>query len=128
MINSIMDLGPGHFCGLRIIEDLNMVDAVEDWSEVRSPARARRRRKRGFRQRIKTAWTPKKVAYRLPDGSLVMHPETLRELERESAKDQEQRDTEAFLRKDRPAPDLRSPWRFGISSAGPIVAWPAETS
>lgn len=128
MMNSIMGLGPGRFCGLRSIEDLNMVDAVEDWSEVRSPSRARRRRKRGFRQRIKTIWVPKKVAYKLPDGSLVMHPETRRALERESAKDQEQRDTEAFLRKDRPAPDPRSPWRFGISPAGPIVAWPVETS
>ena len=128
MMNSIMGLGPGRFCGLRIIEDLNMVDPVEDWSGVRSPARARRRRKRGYRQRIKTIWVPKKVAYRLPDGSIVMHPEVRRELEREIAKDQEQRDTEAFIRKNAPAPDPNSPWRFGISPAGPIVAWQAEIS
>jgi hypothetical protein len=40
------------FGATRIIEDRNLVDYVEDRSKVRSPSRARRRLKRGFRQNI----------------------------------------------------------------------------
>jgi len=90
-----------------------MVDPVEDWSEVRSPARARRRRKLGFPQRVKIIYVPKRIAYAMDGGrTMVMHPTMRRELEREAAKDEEQRDTEKFLRENRPEPDSTSPWRI----------------
>jgi len=38
--------------GFKIIEDASLTFFEEDWSEVRSRARAERRRKRGFPQRI----------------------------------------------------------------------------
>lgn len=64
--------------GLLIVEDANMVEQVgEDWSGVRSPARARRRRARGFPQRIKPIMAPKKQIYRVGDR-MIMHPQTAR--------------------------------------------------
>lgn len=108
---------PGTFGGVRIIADINMVDPIEDWSEVRSHARAKRRRKRGFPQRIKTRYVPKKHAYAMHGGrTLVMHPELAKELDREMAKDPEQRDTEKWLREHGPsAPGPASPWRQRFS-------------
>jgi hypothetical protein len=71
--------------GLRIIENRHMVDGpLEDWSNVRSPSRAARRRKRGFPQRIRIFYRPKRIAYQLIDGTLVMHPELARELRAET--------------------------------------------
>lgn len=66
--------------GMGIITDRNMTETVEDWSGVRSPGRARRRRTQGHPQRIKIRLIPSKQIYQLGD-SLVMHPETLRQLE-----------------------------------------------
>lgn len=60
----------------RIVESVYCSDAVEDWSEVRSPSRAKRRRRMGHRQRIKIARIPWKHATHLPNGYLVMHPVT----------------------------------------------------
>lgn len=106
----------GSYCGVRIVEDPNMVDPVEDWSEVRSPSRAKRRKARGFRQRIKTVYVPKKTAYALDNGRMmVMHPEMRRQLEAETKKDQEQRDSEAFLRKEKPEPKSDTPWNYGAA-------------
>jgi hypothetical protein len=68
-----------HFGGMRIIYDQHMVDTIEDWSRVRSPARAARRRKRGFRQNIDYREVPKPDAYRMGD-TLIMHPETAKVL------------------------------------------------
>jgi len=71
---------------VRIIEDANLLDTVEDWSRVRSPARAWRRRRRGFKQNIVTRHVPKKEIYSLDGGrTLVMHPEMARELRRQLA-------------------------------------------
>jgi hypothetical protein len=68
---------------MRIIENINLVDTVEDWSRVRSPARARRRRKRGFPQNIVYRQVPKKEAYSIDGGrTVVMHPETARAFRR----------------------------------------------
>jgi hypothetical protein len=65
--------------GTRIIEDSNLVVWVEDWSRVRSPGRALRRKRQGHRQNI--------VMRRQPDpkiitfgSSLIMHPEIARQL------------------------------------------------
>jgi hypothetical protein len=61
------------FNGLRIVEDPTLVEVVgEDWSGVRSPARARRRRKK-HRQNIKPLYAPIQRVYHLGD-KLLCHP------------------------------------------------------
>ena len=60
---------------LRIIESLDVVDTVEDWSDVRSKGRARRRRKQGHKQRVRYVEKPSATVYRWGD-CLVMHPVT----------------------------------------------------
>lgn len=82
-------LGNLYGVGIRIIEDDTMVELVgEDWSCVRSPGRARRRRLK-FRQNIRPIHRPKKHAYRMPDGRggfvFVMHPATAAEFRRQLA-------------------------------------------
>lgn len=64
---------------MRLIEDINMVDRVEDWSRVRSPSRAERRRRQGHRQNIRIVAVPKKAAFMTPFG-VVMHPAMAAEL------------------------------------------------
>lgn len=67
---------------VRIIESLAMVDQVEDWSRVRSPGRARRRRRK-YPQNIRIVEVPKKHALSADGGrTLIMHPEMARELRR----------------------------------------------
>jgi len=78
------DIGMLQPFGLQIIEDRHMVDIVEDWSDVRSPSRAARRRKRGFPQRIRIMEVPKKEAYRM-GNKVVMHPVRAMELRRQIA-------------------------------------------
>jgi hypothetical protein len=65
--------------GLRIAESFDMVDQIEDWSGCRSRARAERRRKRGFPQRVVTRWVPKKDGLMI-NGVLYVHPEMARQL------------------------------------------------
>jgi hypothetical protein len=69
-------IGLGSIAGLRIVEDASLSDPVEDWSRVRSPARAARRRRRGFPQRIVIRRVPWPDVYRVGDDMLVMHPAT----------------------------------------------------
>lgn len=69
------------YLGLRIIRDIHMTETVEDWSRVRSPSRARRRRRLGYRQNIDYRVVPKKEAVSIGDA-LVMHPETADALDR----------------------------------------------
>lgn len=65
----------------RIIEDDKMVDSVEDWSRVRSPGRAARRRRQGHRQNIVITGKPKTHAISMDGGrTLIMHPEMARQL------------------------------------------------
>jgi hypothetical protein len=66
------------FRGSRIIESLAMVDGpFFDWSACRSPGRARRRFKRGFRQHVRQYYKPRRDALSLDGGrTLIMHPET----------------------------------------------------
>jgi len=64
----------GTWSGYRIVEDPNLVDIVEDWSQVRSPSRARRRRAK-HRQRIVVTRTPKPGGFILEaQRVIVMHP------------------------------------------------------
>jgi hypothetical protein len=70
----------GTFRGMQIIEDVGMVE--EDWSGVRSPSRAERRRRQGHRQNIR--FVPKKEAYVVDRGrALVMHPAMALELRKQ---------------------------------------------
>lgn len=72
------------FGGLRIIENDHLViGPFEDWANVRSHGRAARRRKRGFKQNIRLYYKPNPNMMKMPDGSLVGHPETVRELRRQ---------------------------------------------
>jgi hypothetical protein len=67
--------------GVRIIEDATLVCRVEDWSRVRSPSRAARRRRQGHPQNIRTVEAPSADAITMDGGrSFIMHPETARRL------------------------------------------------
>lgn len=71
--------------GLEIITNPTLiVEDGEDWSEVRSPARARRRLKRGFPQRIRTKYKPDPKIYRM-GNRLFMHPAIADTLRKEIA-------------------------------------------
>lgn len=63
---------PDTYAGLQIIESDAMVDTHEDWSRVRSPARARRRRHK-HPQRIVITTTPRKDAF-IVGRQAIMHP------------------------------------------------------
>lgn len=65
------------FTSMGIVESLHATEAHEDWSRVRSPARARRRLKRGFRQNIVHMRRP--AAFRI-NGVIYAHPEIVRQL------------------------------------------------
>lgn len=68
---------------MKIIEDPNMVDHVEDWSNVRSRSRAERRRRQGHPQRVKVTAVPKMEGYSIEGGrTVIMHPNAARELRR----------------------------------------------
>lgn len=95
----------GTLGGVQIITDVNMVDSIEDWSDVRSPSRAKRRQARGFRQNIKIKIVPKKCVYAINGGrALVMHPDALRALEQGLAQPRDLK-PRIFLRG-------RSPWQW----------------
>jgi hypothetical protein len=72
----------GSYAGMRIIEDRTLVDVVEDWSRVRSPSRARRRRKLGHPQRIYSREVPREDVYVVEGHTMIMHPEAARKLRR----------------------------------------------
>lgn len=65
------------FGGVEIRETMTAVEKVEDWSRVRSPSRAARRLKRGFRQNIVTRYKP--AAFNI-NGVIFAHPEIVRTL------------------------------------------------
>src|SRR6267154_2565964 len=68
---------------MRVIEDPLLTETIEDWSHVRSPARAARRLRRGFRQNIIYRQVPRSHVYMIGDDTMVMHPEMAREMERQ---------------------------------------------
>lgn len=59
--------------GIQIIENSMLTEPYEDWSQVRSHGRARRRMKQGHKQRVRHLQKPSDKVYRM-DGYLVMHP------------------------------------------------------
>jgi hypothetical protein len=67
----------GELHGHQVRFDHSLVNVTEDWSKVRSPGRARRRRRHGHPQRIVRISTPRDEVFRYegPYGPLlVMHP------------------------------------------------------
>jgi hypothetical protein len=73
------------YLGMVVIEDPSLTKAVEDWSRVRSPGRAARRRKK-HRQNIRVVHVAMRDVYEI-GGKLVMHPEVARELRRRTQED-----------------------------------------
>lgn len=67
--------------GVRITPSLYMTRPVEDWSRVRSPGRAARRRKLGHRQNIVHREEPRMDFVSLDGGfSFIAHPEAIKAL------------------------------------------------
>lgn len=59
--------------GLQMISSPYMLETYEDWSDVRSPGRAKRRRAK-HRQRIQIRHKPSAKVYFTPDGKMIAHP------------------------------------------------------
>lgn len=72
------------FMGLKVVTSPLLTETVEDWSDCRSPARARRRLKHGFPQRVKYREVPDKRVHQIGD-TVVMHPDTWQRLRFEAA-------------------------------------------
>ncbi len=65
------------YSGMQIIQSVLATEEVEDWSNVRSPSRARRRLKQGHKQNVVTRQRPAAFMY---EGTLIVHPEYYREI------------------------------------------------
>lgn len=79
------------YMGLHVIPDANLVDHCEDWSQVRSPARAKRRmarthRHKTFPQRVRYYTNPSTRMMVIHGHTVVMHPEMYKNLELEMNK------------------------------------------
>lgn len=70
----------GSFSGARVILDEKCADMFCDTSRVRSIGRATRRHRRGFKQNFVYRLVPWKKVMHLPNGALLMHPETFLEM------------------------------------------------
>jgi hypothetical protein len=67
--------------GLRVFESEHLIiGPFEDWSQVRSPPRARRRRRLGHRQRIRIYYLPDPNMIQTATGDLYGHPATVAKL------------------------------------------------
>jgi hypothetical protein len=105
----------------RIIEDPRLTNPVEDWSRVRSPSRAARRRRQGHRQNIRIVHVPKPDIFSLGNGrTFIMHPTVAAELRRQVG----------TLPPAPPPPERaprvqREPWvSLGLMTlGGPIIKW-----
>ena len=60
------------YMGMQIIVSEYLVDTIEDWSDCRSPSRAKRRLKHGFSQRLKTKSIPKKDAFVFDNKAMML--------------------------------------------------------
>jgi hypothetical protein len=67
------------FNGMQVRTSVFLTVPYEDWSDVRSPGRARRRMKRGFRQRVRYLQIadPKVVVIH---GVIHGHPDTVKKM------------------------------------------------
>ena len=63
------------FGGIEIRDAETIGDAYEDWSDVRAPSRALRRRKLGHPQRVITRYSPNgKIIHDKARGIIYAHP------------------------------------------------------
>jgi len=85
------------FGGMKLVSADHLEDTIEDWSQVRSPSRARRRRWK-HRQNIKFIKVPKKEFYQVGD-TIYAHPVRIAELRREVGKisDRVQKDVDRMF-------------------------------
>jgi hypothetical protein len=67
------------YVGKKVIVDHRLVDITEDWTRVRSPGRARRRRRIGHRQRVVVTGVPKREVFETREF-FTMHPAVFSEL------------------------------------------------
>ncbi|MEO0828838.1 MAG: hypothetical protein AAFY03_00055 [Pseudomonadota bacterium] len=85
------------FGSTQITTSEHLTILTEDWSGVRSPSRAERRRKQGHRQNIRTVVTPDPSIYTTPGGGMICHPATLARLSAEIAATAREKMDRAFL-------------------------------
>lgn len=71
--------GVPHIGGFRIVaSEMMPTDTVEDWTHVRSPSRAARRRRQGHRQRIVYRQEPRReILFVEAQNTMFMHPAVL---------------------------------------------------
>lgn len=67
------------FNGMQVRSSPFLTVPFEDWSEVRSPGRARRRMKRGYRQRIKYLQIADPKVF-VAHGVIHGHPDTIKKM------------------------------------------------
>lgn len=83
-MKALLDAAPPMPPPLRFVRNnLLTIGPFEDWSQVRSPGRAARRRRQGHKQRIRYYYKPDPNLWKLPDGTVVGHSETIARLENE---------------------------------------------
>lgn len=82
------------FLGLRIVENDMLVKTSEDWSGVRSPGRARRRRAK-HRQNIRIVGVPADPVQM--GDTIFMHPATAQRLRQEIAHRHDKMAEAAFM-------------------------------
>lgn len=76
-----MDRIIGLHLGLKVVFNNSLTETVEDWSDVRSPSRARRRLRSGKRHHpIPHYERPQSCFYRMGD-TLFMHQDTWRRMQ-----------------------------------------------
>jgi hypothetical protein len=111
------------YMGLKIVENPWMTKTIEDWSRVRSPSRARRRRWK-HKQNIVTRTVPDKNFYMTAD-TVICHPAMVCEL-RKAMEDNSAKPTDPATYKTT-APEVKWPsemvremMRFGLLRTNPI--------
>jgi hypothetical protein len=111
------------YMGLKIVENPFMTKTTEDWSRVRSPSRARRRRWK-HKQNIVTHTVPDRNFYMTP-YIVICHPAMVREL-RKAMEDNSARPTDPATYKTAapevkwPSEMMREMMRFGLLRTNPI--------
>ena len=79
MVEMKHDSGRLSFNGMPVMTSLLLTVPFEDWSEVRSKSRARRRMKRGYKQNVRHLQLPDPNVFVI-NNTIHGHPETIRAL------------------------------------------------
>ena len=92
------------YMGLKIIETPMLTKTIEDWSRVRSPGRARRRRRK-HKQNIRIVTVPCDKFY-MTNDTVICHPAMVRKLRKAMEDNQATTPDPASYK---PAPEVRWP-------------------